>query len=175
MTTQSDLEHYEWRAKGRKLDCVNSLSEFAPLPVTANEVEPPKASTLNIASQLLYKAASTIVGETSPQKDDQDSIAEAKHTILQRITSILDQGGKVSSSDLSDSAFKQFWMPDSNCRECYECGAKFTTFKRRHHCRICGRIFCANCCNLDMIKKHKDDIDLRVCQYCAADILNYLR
>ncbi|XP_028967984.1 1-phosphatidylinositol 3-phosphate 5-kinase [Galendromus occidentalis] len=175
MTSQSDLEHYEWRAKGRKLDCVNSLSEFAPLPAAASEVEPPKTSTLNMASQLLYKAASTIVGETSPQKDDQDSIAEAKHTILQRITSILDQGGKVSSSDLSDSAFKQFWMPDSNCKECYECGAKFTTFKRRHHCRICGRIFCANCCNLDMIKKHKDDIDLRVCQYCAADILNYLR
>ncbi|OQR76585.1 1-phosphatidylinositol 3-phosphate 5-kinase-like [Tropilaelaps mercedesae] len=174
MTSQSDLDHYEWRAKGRKLDCIDSLSEFAPLPV-APDADQPRTSTLNLASQLLYRAASTIVGDPSPPKDAQDSIAEAKHTILQRITSILDRGGKVSAANLNDSEFKQFWMPDSNCKECYECGAKFSTFRRRHHCRICGRIFCATCCNLDMIKQHKDDIDLRLCQYCAADILNYLR
>ena len=46
-----------------------------------------------------------------------------------------------------DSDFKQYWMPDSNCRQCYECGDRFNTFRRRHHCRICGQIFCSRCCN----------------------------
>ena len=32
-------------------------------------------------------------------------------------------------------------------QECYECGTLFTTFKRRHHCRLCGQIFCYDCCS----------------------------
>lgn len=46
-----------------------------------------------------------------------------------------------------DSDFKQYWLPDSVSRECYECEEKFTTFRRRHHCRVCGQIFCSRCCN----------------------------
>ncbi|ESP03188.1 hypothetical protein LOTGIDRAFT_137758, partial [Lottia gigantea] len=42
------------------------------------------------------------------------------------------------------------WMPDSSCRECYDCGDKFTTFRRRHHCRVCGQIFCSKCCNQEL-------------------------
>ncbi len=49
-----------------------------------------------------------------------------------------------------DSDFKQYWMPDSNCKECYECGDRFNTFRRRHHCRICGQIFCSRCCNQEV-------------------------
>ena len=36
-------------------------------------------------------------------------------------------------------------MPDSACKECYDCGAKFTVIKRKHHCRICGQVFCSLC------------------------------
>ena len=43
---------------------------------------------------------------------------------------------------------KRYWMPDSACRECSECGTKFNLIVRRHHCRICGRIFCNACCSL---------------------------
>ena len=46
-----------------------------------------------------------------------------------------------------DSDYKQYWMPDDNCRECYDCGMKFHAFRRRHHCRICGQIFCSQCCD----------------------------
>lgn len=41
---------------------------------------------------------------------------------------------------------KQYWMPDSVSKECYDCCEKFTTFRRRHHCRVCGQIFCSKCC-----------------------------
>lgn len=54
----------------------------------------------------------------------------------------------VSSS--KDSDLKQYWMPDSQCKECYDCNEKFTTFRRRHHCRLCGQIFCSRCCNQEI-------------------------
>ncbi|VDD83273.1 unnamed protein product, partial [Mesocestoides corti] len=57
--------------------------------------------------------------------------------------------GNSSPSALSKqpmaSRSKSHWIPDSHCQECFECGSKFTTFLRRHHCRFCGRIFCSHC------------------------------
>ncbi|VDK30904.1 unnamed protein product, partial [Dibothriocephalus latus] len=38
-------------------------------------------------------------------------------------------------------------MPDGHCKNCFECNAKFGIFRRRHHCRFCGRIFCFQCSN----------------------------
>jgi hypothetical protein len=40
---------------------------------------------------------------------------------------------------------KDYWVDDSKCKTCYECETPFSMLVRRHHCRICGRIFCANC------------------------------
>lgn len=37
-------------------------------------------------------------------------------------------------------------MPDSKSKECYDCSLKFSTFRRKHHCRLCGQIFCSKCC-----------------------------
>ena len=40
---------------------------------------------------------------------------------------------------------RRHWMPDRLCRHCYSCEAQFTVFRRRHHCRLCGQVFCAAC------------------------------
>lgn len=62
-------------------------------------------------------------------------------------------------------------MPDSTGRECYQCEERFTTFRRRHHCRLCGQIFCAKCCS-----SHIDGAalgymgELRLCDYCARKV-----
>ena len=63
-------------------------------------------------------------------------------SVLTRVSNLLAQNGMYSESE-----FKQFWMPDSVSKECYECSYKFTALRRRHHCRICGQIFCARCCH----------------------------
>ena len=40
---------------------------------------------------------------------------------------------------------RQHWMPDRLCKQCYSCDLPFTVFRRRHHCRLCGQVFCSNC------------------------------
>ena len=37
------------------------------------------------------------------------------------------------------------WMPDKICKVCYNCEDQFTMYRRRHHCRMCGQIFCDRC------------------------------
>ncbi|KAL3830079.1 hypothetical protein ACJIZ3_018881 [Penstemon smallii] len=68
---------------------------------------------------------------------------------------------------------RDFWMPDQSCRVCYECDSQFTIFNRRHHCRLCGRVFCAKCTTnsvpapSDEPKSGLEDGDrIRVCNYC---------
>jgi FYVE zinc finger len=36
-------------------------------------------------------------------------------------------------------------VPDDAVTSCYYCPVVFTTYNRRHHCRVCGRIVCAKC------------------------------
>ncbi|XP_033876973.3 1-phosphatidylinositol 3-phosphate 5-kinase-like isoform X1 [Acipenser ruthenus] len=88
-------------------------------------------------------------------------------TVLKRLKEIME--GKSQDSDL-----KQYWMPDSQCKECYDCNEKFTTFRRRHHCRLCGQIFCSRCCNQEIPGKFMGYTgDLRACTYCRKIALSY--
>ena len=36
------------------------------------------------------------------------------------------------SAESSTNSSKQFWMPDDQVKDCFECNEKFTTFRRRH-------------------------------------------
>ncbi|KAE9593610.1 hypothetical protein Lal_00036326 [Lupinus albus] len=68
---------------------------------------------------------------------------------------------------------RDFWMPDQSCRVCYECDSQFTLFNRRHHCRLCGRIFCGKCtantvptpCS-SQNNSWDENERIRVCNYC---------
>ena len=60
-------------------------------------------------------------------------------------------------------------MPDKMCHECSECGVKFGVFVRKHHCRICGRIFCSNCSSYSIPAyrlNNRLNGTLRVCLDC---------
>lgn len=39
------------------------------------------------------------------------------------------------------------WIPSNDVVTCLDCGIAFSFLVRRHHCRLCGRIFCSNCSN----------------------------
>ncbi|XP_038047871.1 1-phosphatidylinositol 3-phosphate 5-kinase-like [Patiria miniata] len=99
--------------------------------------------------------------------------ARSLTTVLRHLSTVVDRSGQVPQ-DYRDSDFKQYWMPDSQCKECYECGEKFTTLRRRHHCRVCGQIFCSHCCNQEVPGKFMGYTgNLRVCTYCCKIVLSY--
>lgn len=65
-----------------------------------------------------------------------------------KVTSFFRRNRNQQLIDYDRSDHRRYWMPDSTGKECYECHEKFTTFRRRHHCRLCGQIFCSKCSNM---------------------------
>ncbi|XP_010783464.1 zinc finger FYVE domain-containing protein 9, partial [Notothenia coriiceps] len=60
------------------------------------------------------------------------------------------------------------WVPDSQAPVCMKCDVKFTFTKRRHHCRACGKVFCAACCSLKCRLMYMDRKEARVCVTCHS-------
>lgn len=60
------------------------------------------------------------------------------------------------------------WVPDSQAPVCMKCDVKFTFTKRRHHCRACGKVFCAACCSLKSKLVYMDRKEARVCVTCHS-------
>ncbi|KAG4067595.1 hypothetical protein HA402_005367 [Bradysia odoriphaga] len=88
----------------------------------------------------------------------------------------VDDSGEKNLTSYKDTELQKFWMPDSKSKECYECSQKFSTFRRKHHCRLCGQIFCSKCCNQVVPGKIINcSGDLKVCTYCSKIVLDYLK
>ncbi|KAI6239386.1 1-phosphatidylinositol-3-phosphate 5-kinase [Aphelenchoides fujianensis] len=109
-----------------------------------------------------------------PPNDAAEAQGSPKRKISARISQLIRPSNGGNERELIDydrSVFRQYWMPDSAGKECYECHEKFTTFRRRHHCRFCGQIFCGKCCN-----KHVSGAELgytgmlRLCNYCLERV-----
>lgn len=42
-------------------------------------------------------------------------------------------------------SFPAEWVPDEAVQKCHACNSDFNIINRKHHCRACGNIFCADC------------------------------
>lgn len=59
------------------------------------------------------------------------------------------------------------WIPDEDAPRCMSCATLFTAFRRRHHCRNCGKVFCASCSAVSTpLPKFGITKAVRVCQAC---------
>ncbi|XP_071953286.1 uncharacterized protein [Antedon mediterranea] len=79
--------------------------------------------------------------------------------------------GDLSEEDLRLGNVAPQWIPDGSAPACMKCNLKFTFRKRRHHCRACGKVFCANCCNVRVRLKYMEQKESRVCLNCLNTIL----
>ncbi|KAJ3108078.1 hypothetical protein HDU97_002313 [Phlyctochytrium planicorne] len=81
---------------------------------------------------------------------------------------------KIRRLRASGGITKEYWMSDSQVKECYECSLPFTAFKRKHHCRICGQIFCHKCASSTVPGDRFGYLgDMRICNYCMKLIDSY--
>ncbi|XP_041666898.1 zinc finger FYVE domain-containing protein 16 [Cheilinus undulatus] len=61
------------------------------------------------------------------------------------------------------------WVPDADAPNCMNCEQRFTFTKRRHHCRACGKVYCAVCCSRKCKLKYLEK-EARVCVVCFDSI-----
>ncbi|XP_072909709.1 phosphatidylinositol-3,5-bisphosphate 3-phosphatase MTMR4 isoform X3 [Hemitrygon akajei] len=63
------------------------------------------------------------------------------------------------------------WVPDHLASHCFNCDSEFWLAKRRHHCRNCGNVFCANCCHLKLPIPDQQLYDpVLVCNSCYDQV-----
>uniref|UniRef100_A0A182P8S8 1-phosphatidylinositol-3-phosphate 5-kinase n=1 Tax=Anopheles epiroticus TaxID=199890 RepID=A0A182P8S8_9DIPT len=130
------------------------------------------------ASTSANRKASTSSSYTDAESTtlSQSSVGErTTSSVLRRLSSLISQKPNTKRS-YKNTELQKFWMPDSTSIECYDCSVKFTTFRRKHHCRLCGQIFCTKCCNQVVTGKIINcSEDLRVCNYCSKVVFAYLK
>lgn len=59
------------------------------------------------------------------------------------------------------------WMDNDEADSCLQCSTAFSFTLRKHHCRLCGRIFCHNCSN-NWLMTTASSRPTRVCNACAV-------
>lgn len=67
------------------------------------------------------------------------------------------------------------WVPDESVKKCNKCNTEFTFYTRKHHCRVCGKIYCYSC-SKHRIKIPKDmlcDMPENPNQYSTTDITEH--
>ena len=63
---------------------------------------------------------------------------------------------------------KRFWMPDSAVTVCSLCTIRFSVTVRKHHCRLCGQIFCNMCSSANIPGEVVNQSGyVRACKTCA--------
>eukprot|EP01102_Stenamoeba_stenopodia_P017407 TRINITY_DN6225_c0_g1_i1.p1 TRINITY_DN6225_c0_g1~~TRINITY_DN6225_c0_g1_i1.p1 ORF type:complete len:587 (-),score=132.56 TRINITY_DN6225_c0_g1_i1:89-1849(-) len=82
-----------------------------------------------------------------------------------------------SSSPLSMGIEKPEWQPDDAATQCRLCSTEFTFWRRKHHCRMCGHIFCTDCCNTFVTFPPEFDYTSpqRVCSGCLPRVFLLLK
>ncbi|XP_013774250.1 zinc finger FYVE domain-containing protein 16-like isoform X2 [Limulus polyphemus] len=107
------------------------------------------------------------VVDAAPPSDDSSNTVEFtnEEQSLQNLSAML------SEEEQMLGKVKPFWIPDTDAPSCMHCETRFTMIKRRHHCRACGKVLCAHCCNQKARLVCLVNKEARVCHNCLA-VLN---
>ncbi|XP_060104885.1 FYVE and coiled-coil domain-containing protein 1 [Heteronotia binoei] len=99
-----------------------------------------------------------------------DDLTRTKQFLEERLIELLrDKDALWQKSDALEFQQKltaeQRWLGDAEVSCCQDCQKDFGWMNRRHHCRLCGRIFCYYCCNHYALSKHTGKKE-RCCRAC---------
>ena len=62
------------------------------------------------------------------------------------------------------------WVPDTRVTMCGSCSAEFSLVLRRHHCRACGKVVCAQCSANKAPLRYRQFEASRVCDACFEGV-----
>ncbi|KAM6475251.1 zinc finger FYVE domain-containing protein 16 [Liasis olivaceus] len=148
------------------------------LNLQPNATIPSEFSNKNISgseSQMINSTdSSTFLSDDkiSPESDFSYNNADGQRCLgntEENVLPVILEPSKVVGQAIALGQKQPSWVPDSEAPKCMNCQVKFTFRKRRHHCRACGKVFCAPCCNRKCKLQYLDK-EARVCISCYESI-----
>ncbi|KFP29259.1 FYVE and coiled-coil domain-containing protein 1, partial [Colius striatus] len=156
-------------ARLQKEEEVASLREH--LERIQKEADEAKEKVLDYSEKLSKVAADK---DSSDQKliAELDDLTRTKQFLEERLIELIrDKDALWQKSDALEFQQKlsaeQRWQGDTEVNHCLDCQREFSWMVRRHHCRMCGRIFCYYCCNNYMVTKPGGKKE-RCCRACFS-------
>ncbi|XP_052042815.1 FYVE and coiled-coil domain-containing protein 1 [Apodemus sylvaticus] len=172
-------------AMEEKLNCTSShLAECQATLLHKDEESTMLRTSLERTQKELEKATSKFQEYynklcqevTNRERNDQKMLADlddlnrTKKYLEERLIELLrDKDALWQKSDALE--FQQKLSAEEKClgdmeaNHCHDCKREFSWIVRRHHCRICGRIFCYYCCNNYVVTKPSGKKE-RCCRAC---------
>ncbi|KAM6411969.1 FYVE and coiled-coil domain-containing protein 1 isoform 3-T4 [Pluvialis apricaria] len=154
-------------ARLQKEEEVTSLRQL--LERIQKEADEAKEKVLDYSEKLSKVAADK---DSSDQKlfAELDDLTRTKQFLEERLIELIrDKDALWQKSDALEFQQKlsaeQRWQGDTEVNHCLDCQREFSWMVRRHHCRMCGRIFCYYCCNNYMVTKPGGKKE-RCCRAC---------
>ncbi|WVF69167.1 hypothetical protein IAT40_003942 [Kwoniella sp. CBS 6097] len=150
----------------------NSLSQNLRVRRSSIATLPDSPSSVSISAMLANNAElsqnfSYVPGFPLPN-DDTRSVRSLGFVKKQNSVS------KIIRRMRGEGLSKHYWMADEHCKECYDCKSVFTAWRRKHHCRICGQIFCSRCAsNIIGARRFGQEGAVRVCNLCLKIMEEY--
>lgn len=78
--------------------------------------------------------------------------------------SVIVESAQIDETTLGERA--PVWIPDYRVTMCQRCLAQFNLITRRHHCRACGQVVCADCSAYQQPLRYLNHKPGRVCCWC---------
>lgn len=104
-------------------------------------------------------------GHLATQNDD--SLSFTRTSNVMGLKSLQGYDQNLAQSTMSSAAMP--WAPNSVDTRCHVCSKPFSKlFRRKHHCRQCGKLSCDPCSNIKDFVSGYQDKKVRICTMCNA-------
>ncbi|KAL6107822.1 fyco1 [Pungitius sinensis] len=150
-----------------------SESEIQQLRHAETSAEEAHSALLNVCEELKQKLDAAEADKQSlnlRMTAEIDDLNRTKVNLEERLIELIrDKDALWQKSDALEFEQKlraeERWLVDKETTQCLGCQGQFTWWLRRHHCRLCGRIFCYYCSNNFVMTKHSGKKE-RCCREC---------
>ncbi|EQC42358.1 hypothetical protein SDRG_00096 [Saprolegnia diclina VS20] len=112
----------------------------------------PRESQINQMATELDRYASeregSVISATTISMSEPEPAAMAPPLVPAVAPLVVQEGMSASWAPIPDvqaSYFAPYIVPDAARMDCTQCRLKFGVLRRRHHCRLCGGLFCGDC------------------------------
>uniref|UniRef100_H3CMD0 FYVE and coiled-coil domain-containing protein 1 n=1 Tax=Tetraodon nigroviridis TaxID=99883 RepID=H3CMD0_TETNG len=157
--------------------CENA-DEIRRLTEAASRAEEAHAAAQKTCQELKQKLSSTEAEKANQlltMSAEIDDLSRTKSNLEERLIELIrDKDALWQKSDALEfeqklRAEERWWLVDKEITHCLDCQSQFTWWLRRHHCRLCGRIFCYYCSNNYVMTKQGGKKE-RCCKECYTEL-----